>query len=178
MQFRTLSYEFIRTGKTTNFDFFSSINGFSLSLQQSLNEMKWKCFRRALNWRPESNHLGRMDHYKDPVLVAYWNALRNETLCAWRRVLADDGQKTEKELWLFGTNDDLPNELPNLRRKRSSFNSIWKKNVFCFSFSDASIEWLMERNGIVLRMSIDVIQSFAQSDRKVRSFVRSMDETR
>ena len=73
--------------------------------------MKWKCFRRALNYRLEPNH------YKDPILIAYWNALRADSLCAWRRVLSDDGQKTEKELWLFGINEDLPSELPNLRRK-------------------------------------------------------------
>ena len=75
--------------------------------------MKWKCFRRALNYRLEPNH------YKDPVLIAYWNLLRSDTLCAWRRVLTDDGQKTEKELWLFGINEDLPLDLPNLRRKNN-----------------------------------------------------------
>lgn len=80
--------------------------------------MKWKCFRRALNYRPESNHLGRPDNYKDPVLIAFWNALRTDTLCAWRRVSTDDGQKTEKELWLFAFNEDLPNDLPNLRCKK------------------------------------------------------------
>ena len=81
--------------------------------------MKWKCFRRSLNYRLETNHLGRFDNYKDPILIAYWNALRADTLCAWRRVPTDDGQKTEKELWLFGINEDLPSDLPNLRRKEN-----------------------------------------------------------
>ena len=79
--------------------------------------MKWKCFRRSNNSRLEMNHSGRPDNYKDPVLIAYWNALRTETLSAWRRVPTDDGQKTEKELWLFGVNEDLPTDLPNLRRE-------------------------------------------------------------
>lgn len=79
--------------------------------------MKWKCFRRAVNYRLETNQLGRVDNYKDPVLIAYWKALHDDILCSWRRVPTDDGQKTEKELWLFGINEDLPSELPNLRRK-------------------------------------------------------------
>lgn len=104
-----MSYEFIRLGKI---DWCAqSFVQFVFSFQQSLNDMKWKCFRRSLNYRLEPNH------YKDPVLIAYWNALRADTLCAWRRVLTDDGQKTEKELWLFSINEDLPSELPNLRRK-------------------------------------------------------------
>jgi mediator of RNA polymerase II transcription subunit 13 len=87
--------------------------------------MKWKCFRRSLNYRLEPNA------YKDPVLIAYWNALRTDTLCAWRRVLTDDGQKTEKELWLFGINEDLPSELTNLRRKKN-----WKgEETFDFSLA-------------------------------------------
>lgn len=87
--------------------------------------MKWKCFRRSSNVRVEPNH------YKDPVLIAYWNALRSDTLCAWRRVLTDDGQKTEKELWLFGINEDLPSELPNLRRKQ---NKTMNHRLFLFFF--------------------------------------------
>ena len=79
--------------------------------------MKWKCFRGALNYRLENTQASRLDSYKDPVLVAYWNALRDDILCAWRRVPVDDGQKTERELWLFGINESLPSELPNLRRK-------------------------------------------------------------
>ncbi|CAF1072689.1 unnamed protein product [Rotaria magnacalcarata] len=92
---------------------------------QSLNDMKWKCFRRSLNYRLEPNH------YKDPVLIAYWNALRADTLCAWRRVLADDGQKTEKELWLFGINEDLPSELPNLRPMNQA-NGSWNENALSY----------------------------------------------
>ncbi|CAF3409358.1 unnamed protein product, partial [Rotaria socialis] len=92
---------------------------------QSLNDMKWKCFRRSLNYRLEPNH------YKDPVLIAYWNALRADTLCAWRRVLTDDGQKTEKELWLFGINEDLPSELPNLRPMNQA-NGSWNENALSY----------------------------------------------
>ena len=92
---------------------------------QSLNDLKWKCFRRALNTRLEPNH------YKDPVLIAYWNSLRADTLCAWRRVLTDDGQKTEKELWLFGINEDLPNELPNLR-SMTQLNGSWSENALSY----------------------------------------------
>jgi hypothetical protein len=100
--------------------------------------MKWKCFRRSLNYRLESN---RSDNYKDPILISYWNALRADTLCAWRRVPTDDGQKSEKELWLFGVNEDLPSDLPNLRRKKISKK---QKNVICFPFSDYSSKWIME----------------------------------
>ncbi|CAF0728160.1 unnamed protein product [Rotaria sordida] len=92
---------------------------------QSLNDMKWKCFRRSLNYRLEPNP------YKDPVLIAYWNALRADTLCAWRRVLTDDGQKTERELWLFGINEDLPSELPNLRPINQA-NGSWSENVLSY----------------------------------------------
>lgn len=102
--------------------------------------MKWKCFRRSLNYRLEPNH------YKDPVLIAYWNALRADTLCAWRRVLTDDGQKTEKELWLFSINEDLPSELPNLRCKNNE--SLGKEIIFecCLFvfFSNESRQWFME----------------------------------
>ncbi len=87
--------------------------------------MKWKCFRRSPNTRLELNH------YKDPVLIAYWNALRSDTLCAWRRVLTDDGQKTEKELWLFGINEDLSSELPNLRSINQS-NGSWNENALSY----------------------------------------------
>ncbi|CAF4568915.1 unnamed protein product, partial [Rotaria magnacalcarata] len=38
--------------------------------------------------------------------------------CSWRRVPTDDGQKTERELWLFGINEDLPSDLLNLKRKK------------------------------------------------------------
>jgi hypothetical protein len=86
--------------------------------------MKWKCFRRSLNYRLEPNH------YKDPVLIAYWNALRADTLCAWRRVLTDDGQKTEKELWLFGINEDLPSKIINLRRKMKIKRKDFQMNLF------------------------------------------------
>jgi hypothetical protein len=78
--------------------------------------MKWKCFRRGPNFRLETNS-NRFDNYKDPVLIAYWDALYADILCAWRRVLTDDGKKTERELWLFGINEDLPSDLPNLRRE-------------------------------------------------------------
>ncbi|CAF1646210.1 unnamed protein product, partial [Adineta ricciae] len=84
-----------------------------------------KCFRRSLNYRLEPNH------YKDPVLIAYWNALRADTLCAWRRVLTDDGQKPEKELWLFGINEDLPSELPNLRPMHQA-NGSWSENALSY----------------------------------------------
>ncbi len=81
--------------------------------------MKWKCFRRALNYRLENNQSGRIDNYKDPVLIAYWKVLHADILCAWKRVPTDDGQKTERELWLFGINEDLPSDLLNLRREDS-----------------------------------------------------------
>ena len=83
--------------------------------------MKWKCFRRAMNSRLDNNQANRLDNYKDPVLIAFWNALHADVLCAWKRVPADDGQKIERELWLFGINEDLPSELPNLRSKNYSF---------------------------------------------------------
>jgi hypothetical protein len=88
-----------------------------LFFQQSLNDMKWKCFRRAVTYRVENTPSGRIDSYKDPVLIAYWNALHADILCSWRRVPTDDGQKNERELWLFGINEDLPSDLLNLRRK-------------------------------------------------------------
>ena len=81
--------------------------------------MKWKCFRRALHQRLENTHTDRVDNYKDPVLVAYWDALRADILCAWRRVPIEDGNKTERELWLFGTTENLPSELLHLRREAS-----------------------------------------------------------
>ncbi|CAF1461722.1 unnamed protein product [Didymodactylos carnosus] len=87
-------------------------NLFSL---QSLNDMKWKCFRRSTNYRVETTSQGRYDLYKDPVLLAYWHCLKTDTLCAWRKVQAEES-KIEKELWLFGINDDLPTDLPDLRR--------------------------------------------------------------
>ena len=68
-----------------------------------------------MNYRLENNHSGRPDNYKDPVLQAYWNALHADVLCAWKRVLTDDGQKIERELWLFGISEDLPSDLLNLR---------------------------------------------------------------
>jgi len=77
--------------------------------------MKWKCFRRANHFRLETNSSGRIDNYKDPILIEYWNALNQDMLCAWRRVSTDDGQNIERELWLFGVNEDLPTNLPNLR---------------------------------------------------------------
>lgn len=80
--------------------------------------MKWKCFRRALNYRLDANHSGRLDNYKDPVLQAYWNSLHADILCAWKRVPTEDGQKIERELWLFAISEDLPSDLPNLRGKR------------------------------------------------------------
>lgn len=80
--------------------------------------MKWKCFRRANQFRLETNSSGRIDNYKDPILIEYWNALHRDMLCAWRRVPTDDGQKIERELWLFGVNEDLPTVLPNLLCKR------------------------------------------------------------
>ena len=78
--------------------------------------MRWKCFRRTTDFRLENNQFGRIDNYKDPVLLAYWNASHADILCSWRRVPTDGGQKTERELWLFGINEDLPSDLPNLRR--------------------------------------------------------------
>lgn len=85
--------------------------------------MKWKCFRRATNYgRLENNQLGRVDNYKDPVLIAYWKALHDDILCSWRRVVTDDGQKTERELWLFGVNEDLPSDFPNLRRMKKKIS--------------------------------------------------------
>ncbi|CAF0742850.1 unnamed protein product [Didymodactylos carnosus] len=86
-------------------------NLFSL---QSLNDMKWKCFRRSTNYRLETTSQGRCDQYKDPVLLAYWHCLRTDTLCAWRKVQTEES-KIERELWLFGINEDLPSDLPNLR---------------------------------------------------------------
>ena len=106
--------------------------------------MKWKCFRRSLNYRVENNHLGRPDNYKDPILIAYWNALRADTLCAWRRVPADDGQKIEKELWLFGINEDLPSELPNLRGKVLDDDDDMRRSQRICSSSHDSIQWIME----------------------------------
>ena len=74
--------------------------------------MKWKCFRRA-------SHAGQqLEQYKDPVLDAYWRTLKNDTLCAWRRVPTDDGQRTERELWLFGISNELPSEFAHLRREK------------------------------------------------------------
>jgi len=107
--------------------------------------MKWKCFRRSINYRLENNSSGRIDNYKDPVLISYWNALHADILCAWRRVPTDDGQKLERELWLFGINEDLPSDLINLRRKH-----IFKKrristmNIYYFIFSNNSSTWIME----------------------------------
>ncbi len=94
--------------------------------------MKWKCFRRTINYRLENNPTGRIDNYKDPVLIAYWNALHADILCAWRRVTTDDGQKIERELWLFGITEDLPTDLPNLRRKE--FDKNFKNDIYCGYF--------------------------------------------
>ena len=102
--------------------------------------MKWKCYRRALHYRLENTQSGRTDNYKDPVLIAYWNALHADILCSWRRVPTDDGQKTERELWLFGINEDLPLD-PNLRRKE-----FRQKNEFLIIyFSNFTSTWVMER---------------------------------
>ncbi|CAF0983342.1 unnamed protein product [Rotaria sordida] len=98
---------------------------------QSLNDMKWKCFRRTINYRLETNQVGRIDNYKDPVLIAYWNALHADILCSWRRVSTDDGQKTERELWLFGINEDLPSDLPNLRPINHSHGS-WNESAMSY----------------------------------------------
>ncbi|CAF4766441.1 unnamed protein product, partial [Rotaria sp. Silwood1] len=98
---------------------------------QSLNDMKWKCFRRAINYRLETNQLGRIDNYKDPVLLAYWDALHADILCSWRRVPTDDGQKTERELWLFGVNEDLPSDLPNLRPINQAHGS-WNESAMSY----------------------------------------------
>ncbi|CAF2638292.1 unnamed protein product [Rotaria sp. Silwood2] len=98
---------------------------------QSLNDMKWKCFRRAINYRLETNQLGRIDNYKDPVLIAYWSALHADILCSWRRVPTDDGQKTERELWLFGINEDLPSDLLNLRPINQAHGS-WNESAMSY----------------------------------------------
>ncbi|CAM4949581.1 unnamed protein product [Rotaria socialis] len=98
---------------------------------QSLNDMKWKCFRRSVNYRLETNQLGRIDNYKDPVLVAYWHALRSDILCSWRRVPTNDGQKTERELWLFGINEDLPSDLLNLKPINEAHGS-WNESVMLY----------------------------------------------
>jgi len=108
-----LPYKFICFG---NYKIINRNRKFILYFQQSLNDMKWKCFRRELNYRLENNQSGRIDNYKDPVLIAYWKALHADILCAWKRVPTDDGQKTERELWLFGINEDLPSDLLHLRR--------------------------------------------------------------
>ena len=87
----------------------------------------------------ETNHLGRPDHYKDPVLVAYWNALRTDTLCAWRRVPTDDGQKSERELWLFGINEELPTDLPNLRGS-TTITIVTMRNIYLYVLFLAMIQ--------------------------------------
>lgn len=105
--------------------------------------MKWKCFRRILNYRLENNQSGRIDNYKDPVLIAYWNALHDDILCAWRRVPTEDGQKIERELWLFGINEDLPSDLPYLRRNKidHSEDFLLKISVFFIAMPQSNGSW-------------------------------------
>ncbi|CAF4554088.1 unnamed protein product, partial [Rotaria magnacalcarata] len=38
---------------------------------------------------------------------------------------------TEKELWLFGINEDLPSELPNLRPMNQA-NGSWNENALSY----------------------------------------------
>lgn len=80
--------------------------------------MKWKCYRRI------STDPSLEDEYRDPVLKAFWQEYHAERLCAWRRVLADDGLRFERELWLFAIQEDLPNELPNLRGSIEKVQSL------------------------------------------------------
>lgn len=105
--------------------------------------MKWKCFRRTINYRLENNPSGRVDNYKDPVLIAYWSALHKDVLCAWKRVPTDDGQKIERELWLFGIGEDLPSDLLHLRRENFDPRKF-PIMEFLVIFSDDTIAGFME----------------------------------
>jgi hypothetical protein len=89
----------------------------SFELQLSLDDIKWQCYRRRA--QGHSDHLAassRADHYKDPILLAFWRASQDDRLCAWRRVTIDDEQRIERELWLFSTNDDFPSDFEHLQR--------------------------------------------------------------
>jgi len=98
---------------------------------QSLHDLKWKCYRRVSTVNQRLN-----EHYQDPVLNAYWEQYNLERLCAWRCVPTDDGQKVEKELWLFAIQEDLPTDLPNLR-VISHANGTWGES--CMSYDCRSM---------------------------------------
>lgn len=122
MQFRTLSYEFIRNRKLLHIRCkFTNDHPYYFCFKQTLNNLKWKCLRA--NVQPH-----RTDSNKDPVLLAYWKLLHEDILCSWRRVLSDDRQRTQRELWVFTTHEDLPTDLPNLQRENSS--KATKSSIF------------------------------------------------